>query len=232
MSSFLKSDIDSTKLYDAPTTSKKSLVKEFDAHISMTDFIDDLKLRYPKEFAASVQTLVYFYSDLSTYEYTNEYVAGLANITKNYIVFRPELITFVCYDEKTNKTNLIVKSKNIGVYARYGVHFETHIPCRKWDDTTKRYTHEIIPNKFKSDRELYRDYKINMIRIINKKQSYEKPKTKFDYCNKHIEYYNWKTEPIRDSERLARYMFENMKVEQFRNITSQDAIDDAGITLE
>ena len=232
MMSSLKSDIEATKLYDAPTPASKSPVKQFDTHISITEFIDDLKLRFPKEFAASVQTLVYFYSQLSTYEYSEEFDFGFNISTKHYIVFRPEMITFVCYDEKIDKTKLIVKTKNLDVYARFGVRFETHIPCRKWDDSAKKFTHEIIPDKFKADRELRTNSQINMIRIINQKQSYDKPKAKYDFRKKNIEYYNWRIEGVKDSEKLAQYMLQNMKVEQFKNIMSADSIEGADLVFD
>lgn len=216
------SDISSTDFYgESPELTVDTAPKdEFTHSITVNQFINDVKLRFPEESKTAVQILVYFYSKDDVYESEEETTYGLRTTRRNYVTLRPAVVSFVSVDSVTKKPKMVVKSKGLEVYDDYGIKFQTHIPIHVWDDSRKRYTSEVRKDAdgnvmYKLDKELKPNMKVNLLRIVNEQKHFTKQRDRFALTDTTIDYYDWRIEGVKDDSKPAEYMLKNIKRSQF-----------------
>ena len=220
------SELASLMYAQASTKAKTEAAFDFERTITVKQFIDDLKLRYPEEFESAVQTWIYFYTKEDVHKSVVESTYGLRTTKHHYITFRPSIITFISIDKETNKPLMTVKRSGLDVYSDFGVRFETHIPKRIWDKEHNRYSSEVRKDEegntmYKLERELKENVKVNFLRVLNAEKSFKKPKSKWDLQDDVVKYYEWKIDAAKDNSKAVQYMLKNIKVEQFKPLSSE-----------
>ena len=229
-----RSEFNAEEIYQTITKKEQTEpVEAFDEAISITDFMKDLSLRFKKDYESAVQLYVYFYRKESTYTLlrTNSYGS------KRYIVFRPEMITFVYYNKESKEIKHKIRTKGLTAYRDYGVKFETNVPMYKWDDSSKRYTKDLLKDekgsvKFKSTHELKTDCKVNMLQINTKEETYVKKAGVFDICDTEVRYYNWRVVGVPDTRNDSKLLVEKVcpTPAQFDNVDAK--LDDNATSKE
>ena len=199
-------DVDASLVYGS-TTEPKKLTKPADSFaraISINEFMQDVHLRFQKDYDNALQLSVYFFTDKSTYTTKVENDYG----TRHFQYIRPEMITFTSLDAKTKKPVHVVRTQDLDVYADYGIKFETHLV---WNG--KKYrpaTDEDDSSKFRAKCEIRSDRKVNYLVINTKQQTFVKKAGKFDLCDEEIKYYDWKVMYPVDTRNDVKWMLENI----------------------
>ena len=221
-------DIDASVVYGTRTEIVEPTKPQTEFHqaITINQFVEDLKLRFKSDFTTAVQLSIYFFPDKSTYLRKVENDYG----TRYYQIIRPEMITFTSVDAKTKKPINTVRTKNLDVYAEYGIKFETHIIQRVWDDTTKSYKRSIIRDAdgkpiFKPTREIRTDRSVNYLLINTKQQTYVKAAGKFDLFDHTYKYYDWKIVAPINTRNDVQYMMKNIYPHTSQFVTSESLAD-------
>ena len=221
MASKFEGDYDPSEIYQTLSRVEQTeAAKSFSESISINQFMKDLSFRFKDDYAEAVQLYIYFFTKESTYKLLKRNSYG----EKQYVVFRPEMITFVKYNKETKKTKNVIRIKGLGVYDDYGVRFETSIPQRKWDDSNKRYLNEVKMDSkgdvmLKRTRELKTDCKVNMIQINTKEKVFVKKAGTFDICDTEVHYYDWRVLGVKDDRNDSKLMMSKLypDIEQFTN---------------
>ena len=219
----MTSDVDPSLVYSIKTTTSKATAAadSFSKSISMSEFMEDLRLRFPAEFNKAIQTWIYFYTDEDTHTTTQEYAYGLNKSVRTFVTFRPAMISFVSVNLTTNKPAFAIKTKGLEVYSVHGIQFETHIAKRVWDNERKRYTRQALLDKdgnpiYKREKELRSEHKVNLLKVQNEKKHFQKEKSEWDIIEQHVDYYKWQIDSANDDSKPVQYMLQNIiRTEKF-----------------
>ena len=213
----MTSDVDPTLVYSIKTTTPKATTpaESFSKSISMNEFMEDLRLRFPTEFDKAIQTWIYFYTDEDTQTTTKEFVYGLNKSVRTFVTFRPAMISFISVNPGTNKIGFVIKTKGLEVYSVHGIQFETHISKRVWDDDRKKYTRQSLLDKdgnpiYRREKELRINQKVNLLKVQNQKKHFQKEKSEWDIIEQHVDYYKWHIDTANDDSKPVQFMVQNI----------------------
>ena len=193
----------------------------FEHYITVNQFIEDIKLRYPEEFNKARQIKVYFFTDKSVYYNEIKSTYGLRTTIRHYAYIRPEIITFTSITPEKKVINKVLNG-GLEVYQDYGIRFETHIPKHGSEE-------------FRKDREVLTDSKVNILLINTAQQIYTKKAGRFDLFDKEINYYDWTTRMIKETQPDYKYIMKELypKADQFETIEdTMTKNDDGEMTFE
>ena len=205
---------------EAPKEVESKPAEYFEHSITINQFIADIKLRYPEEFNKARQIKVYFFTDKSVYYNEIKSTYGLRTTTKNYAYIRPEIITFTSITPEKKVINQVLNG-GLDVYQDYGIRFETHIP---------RHNSE----EFRHDREVLTDSKVNILLINTAQQTYTKKAGRWDLMDKEINYYDWTTRMIKETQPDYKYVMKELypKADQFESLEdTMEKNDDGELTF-
>ena len=220
MTSFINSEEVFGKQVETESTPKATEPAEFfEKAVSINQFVEDIKLRYPEEFNKAYQLKVYFFSDKSVYynEIKNTY--GMRTTTRHYAYIRPEMLVFASLSPDKKVINKVLNG-GLDVYCDYGIRFETHIKRQHNSEESLRI-----------DREIMNDSKVNVLLINTKQQTYLKKPGRFDApIDQEIKYYDWTTKLITESRPDYKYMMNTFydKAEQFQSLEEMIEKNDDG----
>lgn len=181
--------------------------KTIDSTLTINQFMDDVKLRFADMFKKNtVQLMVYFFTDKSIYSKSIEKEYISRTVKSDYIVLRPEMITFVMVDADKKVKRQPYVSK-IDVYKQYGIIFQTHMPFKKTES-------------FRSDREVKTDKQVNCLVINTTPKDFDR-QGKFDPVPQKIKYYEWTVAGVPDARQDSTYLMKNQydKVDQFEDLS-------------
>ena len=201
----------------------EKLPEAYDRAITVNAFMQDIKRRYADDFKAAKFVKLYFFTDVSIYEETNENTYGFRSTSKQYMYVRPEMLAFTSLGPNKKVVNKVLDG-GLKAFEAHGLYFETHLPQRQWDDAKKSYVGEPLKDEhgnvvYKATREVFKNVKVNCLLINTKEQQFHKKAGKWDLDDTDITYYDWKTQPIANERPESKYMMDNFydDLEQFES---------------
>ena len=205
------STIDESLVYGVESQPKKitKVADTLNKALSINAFVEDVSLRFRKDYKDCVQLMVYFFPDKSIYTKHVENTFGSRTVVKDQVFLAPEMLTFVYVID--GKVKRKVHVNDLEVYKKYGICFDTHIPIKNDE------------KNFRADREIQSDHNVNCLLINTEVTIWNKPKSTFEVVSKIIEYHKWKVTAPSDSRNDSKYMMDNLyeKATQFENISDK-----------
>ena len=202
--------------------------------MTIPEFMDAVKSKFPREYNESVQTLVYFRTVLDVHQ---RIVTSLSGMDYNYAVIRPQAIVFVSANNQTRKTSYAVKVKedDIAPFKVNGIQFQTNVSKKEWDAEHKRYSNIIKMDSdgkpmMKVEYEIKYDCTMNHLQIVNASKTFTKPKGRFDLFDEVHTYYDWRVAMDRNDAPLVKAILPHIKDTEaftplFISVTSIDPND-------